>query len=1225
MGDSPIQNRYFHFLVFCLCACLSAQEPQRLAELQLAGFQDESSYPHLFTQLKDQVVFATGSPVALWLSDGDDAINLSEQQSLGELRTANVLGDTVFFLTRSNYPGWGMVRTDGTSAGTNLSTDFPLVGFQSNLSRLNPFAKLGPWFYFLGEDGRRLWRSTIESEVAEPVTDIDVGQAENNEYYTVPVASHDQVFFATGVAEVGIKFWRYDPETDILHEFYFIESGEDLSVAAMGDISNPVAAGGFVYFFVHRFETNEGNEVISSQSLWSYNIALDSMQEVGNFRIADFSKPALGLMAYGDRVLFTAYEVTTGYELWSSSGTQETTELLIDLTSGPGNSYPQGFGIVNQVLIFFAEVDGDVGLWKIDSSFNSPSPLASIWPYAFNRTGVPSEWFINESNQDLVVFFAEKTNEGPSTRGLWHSDGSALGTQLLDNQAWGQEATNTDMGIFYAGISVFGSEPTVSSDGSSQILGNLNQTPTSTLNPLTDFHSAAIGDYVFFTDRNANGQFTVNRSAGSPETTEKLVSLGAHQFPAFSFRTPPAQFTQFRDDTVFVSRDELFGLRLIKVSNGAMETLFRSPGRFNEMNILVNNDHILYFSVLDESNRITVYRSDGSPGNTMSVFEGDASFDHELLLPVLRDDQLFFVYGRYGIYDLFIADNQGSVLLQRVMDQSSDLSRPQYAAIVNNRYLLDTLHILNINANEILSSKLWSSDGTVAGTLLLVELDTDLRVLGQQNSWVYFAVADRNQQLRTDGTPDNTQFVEIDALLRQAEVWVSDSDGIVFSSIKNGQRGLWSTDFQTIQQWALFEGDYRDWRLRFVGGDITRVYFENDGRIWSTTPLEDPHIISMAAMIEESDFDFKQRIPASLFGSKFYFYARDAEGPALWESDGSQGGTHLVLSQDARLVSPNRFHVANNHLYFDAIDEGQFVLWSICKTPDVQINAADQIEFGTQTEILLSNVPSNAETTWQISSGEIIEQTNTSLRLRATSTIDLNVSAHITIPGGCSVSLTHTFDVFEVLESSRWLPHITRSGFGFQTHILVHHSQNQETDLVLQPYDMQGMALAPTSLTIQAGGFSRWSTSELFGSQAVSHVGVITDEEVTVTASYSSTRQAGASAEVHDSSLVARVWRFYSGDWDQVFDGAAIFNPGAIPANIKLRQINELGDIVQEVLLPPVPSLSKTLTVLGDVLQNQPGSVIELDADQAIMPVLLRGDLGTAATLWTINPFAIVP
>ena len=129
-----------------------------------------------------------------------------------------------------------------------------------------------------------------------------------------------------------------------------------------------------------------------------------------------------------------------GRELWISDGTFSGTRILADLRPGAENSNPINLVAVDDQLYFTAFDGAAVSLWKSDGTEAGTVGVRDVED-AEDLTSVAGTLF----------FVAEDAIHG---RELWYSDGTTLGTSLVDNIAAGSGSSNPQ-GITESGGKVF--------------------------------------------------------------------------------------------------------------------------------------------------------------------------------------------------------------------------------------------------------------------------------------------------------------------------------------------------------------------------------------------------------------------------------------------------------------------------------------------------------------------------------------------------------------------------------------------------------------------------------------------------------------------------------------------------------------------------------------------------------------------------------------------------
>lgn len=147
---------------------------------------------------------------------------------------------------------------------------------------------------------------------------------------------------------------------------------------------------------------------------------------LGTSEVAAAGGPSFprALARFGDRLLFSAYSVGTGDELWISNGTAEGTGLVLDLNPGINASLPDEFVQLGDVAVF-AATRADVGreLFVTDGTAAGTQLLRDFYPGAAwgHPTGLV-RW------RGEAYFTARTPTHGYE---LWKTDGTAAGTQLV--------------------------------------------------------------------------------------------------------------------------------------------------------------------------------------------------------------------------------------------------------------------------------------------------------------------------------------------------------------------------------------------------------------------------------------------------------------------------------------------------------------------------------------------------------------------------------------------------------------------------------------------------------------------------------------------------------------------------------------------------------------------------------------------------------------------------
>ena len=132
----------------------------------------------------------------------------------------------------------------------------------------------------------------------------------------------------------------------------------------------------------------------------------------------------VGLSVVGARLLFSAFHVLRGQELWASDGTPQGTTIVKDIRPGFQGSFPSGHVVFGSALYFAAD-DGQSGveLWRSDGTTAGTVRVADI--DAGPRGSTPNAMTVWG---DALLFVAD---DGASGFQLWKTRGDAASTQRI--------------------------------------------------------------------------------------------------------------------------------------------------------------------------------------------------------------------------------------------------------------------------------------------------------------------------------------------------------------------------------------------------------------------------------------------------------------------------------------------------------------------------------------------------------------------------------------------------------------------------------------------------------------------------------------------------------------------------------------------------------------------------------------------------------------------------
>ena len=387
-----------------------------------------NSQPADFTAMGGYVYYTQSAPGVgreLWMTDGTRAGLVADiNPGTGDSSPAELvaLGGTLFFTAFDPLAGIELWKTDGTNTA-RVSDIHPGPGHSSpaNLVEVNGL------LYFTANDGTHgveLWQSDGSAENTRRVAAGSASVA-----YSSPSMLTDvdgQLYFVASDPFHGVELWYLDSE-DTACVVDINPGPEDSSPA------NLTAYAGKVFFTAD--DGGNGTELWRSDG-----------DPTGTKLVKDIcpglagSSPAgltvVSLASQGDLLYFTAFEPSTGFELWRTDGTLEGTVRLSNFAPAKGVGSDELAVLGNEV--FFAAADGDNGkeLWATDGT--------TLWPTG-DTLGARLVTDLNPGTADsspssltvvgTELYFAAYT-PGSGVE-LWKTDGQQVGTQPIAEIAAG--------------------------------------------------------------------------------------------------------------------------------------------------------------------------------------------------------------------------------------------------------------------------------------------------------------------------------------------------------------------------------------------------------------------------------------------------------------------------------------------------------------------------------------------------------------------------------------------------------------------------------------------------------------------------------------------------------------------------------------------------------------------------------------------------------------------
>jgi ELWxxDGT repeat protein len=842
------------------------------------------------------------------------------------------LGTILVFAYNDGVHGQELWKSDGTGPGTALLIDLCPGSCSSQPSSLTVFDGL---LFFIADDGthgRELWKSDGTAAGTTLVKDVYPGMGNRERFQLVTpgglLEADGVLYFAMDDGEHGQELWKTDgtSEGTVLVR--------DIHPGPQGSDPRPwVAANGLL--LLHADDGTHG------RAPW-----VSDGTEAGTTLLADIDlgsvpAPSDAIAAPGGGFLFRSGDSTQG-KLWKTDGTEAGTALVKDFGAGGGFG-PSGFAILG-AAVYFSAGDSLHGreLWRTDGTAAGTTLVKDINPdHASSR---PSE--ITASGGRL--FFRAITESAGAE--LWRSDGTEAGTvmvkDILPGSFSGLSFPQNGITAFNGGVLFLVPVGGLwRSDGTAAGTTLISSDPTAPAVEFYDDSWALVGSLFFFTvfEHSSAGLYS------GPPTLWRSDGVSASLIPT----NPPAPWS-IRSDLLFpTSRLVEQGGRLLFTADQGNEfdALWTSDAT-SAGTFLLNSGFSFGLTPMGSFTFLALdrfpTRTDGTPAGTQMLSDGLFSGGETA---VLGSSVLFFCEQLFSPEPRALCKSDGTPGgTGTVKNLGSDYSISQLTFSGSNVFFIAGI----LTFDGLLDPKLWKSDGTEAGTMVVRDIWPDGEAFPDRLTDVagtlFFSAAtegEGRELWKTDGTeagtvlvkdirPGASSSIEKDVNWRGASVggdpgagFTVAVGGTLFFVASDGISGneLWQSDGTAAGTVLVKDitpgplGSDPFWLTR-VG---SRVYFAaNNGshgrELWVSDGTEAGTRMVMD-ILPGAGSSVPQHLQA--LGHILLFAATDGvHGLEAWRTDGTALGTRMIqdIAPGAFPSSPAFFTPAGSHVFFAAND-----------------------------------------------------------------------------------------------------------------------------------------------------------------------------------------------------------------------------------------------------------------------------------------------------------------
>ena len=412
---------------------------------------------------------------------------------------------------------------------------------------------------------------------------------------------------------------------------------------------------------------------------------------------------------------FKAWDATNGFELWKSDGTSLGTVLVKDIRAGAGDSNPSNLTNVNGTLFFSADngING-VELWKSDGTITGTVLVKDMYPGS-NGSSPSSLTAING-----ILFFSVYVGSAQGNE-LWKSDGTISGTVNIGASCRNPFDLISSNGLLYFGArdasGIYGAE-LWKSDGSLAGTAMVKDIfPGSSDSTFTgNYYLTDINNVVYFIADNGATGFELWKSDGTNAGTVLVSDINPGTTGSNAGNLKNVNGTLFLIANNGSNGSELWKSDGTNAGTAMVKDIY--PGSFGSINSavvdLTNLNGTLYFSATDGVNGSELWKSDGTTAGTIMVKDINPGSNSSMsgLFPYYTNSNGILYFNAYGSTpggnELWKSDGTiAGTLAVNDINPGNNSSNPSYLTDING--------ILYFSANDGTNGvELWKYNSTLS-------------------------------------------------------------------------------------------------------------------------------------------------------------------------------------------------------------------------------------------------------------------------------------------------------------------------------------------------------------------------------------------------------------------------------------------------------------------------------------------------------------------------------
>jgi MYXO-CTERM domain-containing protein len=603
----------------------------------------------------------------------------------------------------------------------------------------------------------------------------------------------------------------------------------------------------------------------------------------------------------------------------------QTPQRLGDLNTTPASGAGDCYFTVGATTYFIGNGPEGQELWRTDSTPGSTRQVADINPDGLALVDCP---------RALGTTVLMAADDGVHGTELWRSDGTAAGTVMVKDIAPGAGSGVSAFGavvvrnvmVFTGNDGVHGTEPWVT-DGTAAGTGLLVDIEPGAAGSSTFFYGSATALGLFFGVQRANGAMQVWVTDGTPAGTHLVTEICTGTCKTF-----PVDFVPIGGGAVFTAGSTYAGVPWFTDGTAAGTVpLATTTTMFSDPFYTVVSSSLAVFVFDDGTHGSELWKTDGTAAGTALVADlapGFADSRPTGLVP-FGGRVVFAATDGSGVDTVYVSDGTTvGTQIVRAMGPHNAMFTPSLGRM--------GAQVLFTWAPDPITIELWQTDGTAAGTSLIVaEPVPSLALVWFDLSALPFFIgydaAHGLELWRTDGTAAGTQlWCDVNpATIGSAgnEIGVFQT-GVAFAATSSDAGNqLWLSDGtpagtrMLAQPWQTYPfGFTQAGQTLFFSAETaskTTTLWMTDGRDAGPVPGVRPDIYP----------DSKAALGGALL------FSSDDGTDEIWRTDGTSAGT-VRLAAACPMEPMMETTVAGAYGYFRGDDcAGGRELWKTDGTP----------------------------------------------------------------------------------------------------------------------------------------------------------------------------------------------------------------------------------------------------------------------------------------------------